>query len=470
MKNLQLYIALFSSIVIIAQQHPGDLDPSFTPEGIPFSSNYAIVVKSDQKILVGRSTLNSAIPAVVCLNPNGSIDSSFNAWDGIVSAQKIVLQPDGKIIVLGDIGQYGSITRLNADGSRDLDFNVGTNSHISYPIFNAVIQDDGKIIVSGSFTTFNGIARNNIARLNPNGTLDAVFAPVSGLPNLGYSYYRIFGQPDGKIILAGKVSDPQNLKIYLSRLNRDGTLDISFNSGIYFNGSITLGSAWITSIQTTPAGKIFIAGDFLASNGISGVSMLNADGSVDAAFNPGTGALGTFGYTNVAVNSALIEPSGKIILAGGISYYYTFGTVNIPRHLLRINPDGSIDTSFLLEGPSISAGIYGAALQLDGKIVIGGYPDILIRLLSDVNLGLPTETVKTNNTSIYPNPVKSQLKIISTTPITAIEIYSGLGQVISYSTEATFEKNINMESFPKGLYFVKINFDKESEIRKIIKD
>lgn len=467
MKKLQLVIALFSSIFIIAQQNPGDLDPSFKPP-TDLDRIFTIAVKSDQKILVGRSTYNNSIPGVVRLNPDGSIDPSFNAWDGISAAQTLILQPDRKIIILGDIGQFGTIARLNEDGSRDLDFNVGTNSAIYWPIETAVLQDDGKIVVSGSFTTFSGIARNKIARLNPNGTLDNVFAPVSGLPNYAYSGYRIFGQPDGKIILAGKVSDPQNLKIYLSRLNQDGTVDTSFNSEIYFKNSISFGSAFISTIQTTPNGKIFIAGDFLASNGFSGVSILNADGSLDAAFNPGIGALN--GFNNfVAVRCVLIEASGKIILAGGVSYYYTFESENTPRHMLRINPDGTIDESFPLEGPSIAGEIMGAALQEDGKILIGG--NSLIRLFSGAKLGLPSETIIANKTSIYPNPVKTQLKIISTTPITAIEIYNGLGQIISYPTEAaTFEKNIDMESFPKGLYFIKIKYDKESEIRKIIKD
>src|SRR5207253_2492897 len=98
------------------------------------------------------------------------------------------LQPDGKILAVGDFTTMGSggtgtnarnrIARLNVDGSLDSSFNPGANA----PITTVALQPDGKILVGGGFTTLGGggtgtTARNRIGRLNADGSLDATFNP-----------------------------------------------------------------------------------------------------------------------------------------------------------------------------------------------------------------------------------------------------------------------------------------------------
>src|SRR5947209_6706449 len=65
-------------------------------------------------------------------------------------------------------------------------------------VYVVVVQPDGKILIGGTFTTVLGVARNNIARLNPDGTLDTAFNP-----NANSYVGSIAVQADGKILAGG---------------------------------------------------------------------------------------------------------------------------------------------------------------------------------------------------------------------------------------------------------------------------
>ena len=112
-----------------------------------------------------------------------TIDTSFNTTTGFVNTedvQDMVLQPDGKLIVLGQFTSYkgvsiNRIVRLNSDASIDPTFQTsgatfGFNGNISRNC--TVLQSDGKVIVGGAFTTYSGVTYNRIIRLNSNGTID----------------------------------------------------------------------------------------------------------------------------------------------------------------------------------------------------------------------------------------------------------------------------------------------------------
>jgi uncharacterized delta-60 repeat protein len=91
------------------------------------------------------------------------------------------------------------------------------------------IQSDGKIIIGGSFTTYNGTLINNIARLNADGTLDLTFNPGTGAND---SVLGTAIQSDGKIIIGGGFTSYNGTAINrIARLNADGTIDLTFNPG-----------------------------------------------------------------------------------------------------------------------------------------------------------------------------------------------------------------------------------------------
>ncbi|EKE67204.1 delta-60 repeat domain-containing protein, partial [Oceanibaculum indicum] len=165
-------------------------------------------------------------------------------------------QPDGKILIGGRFTSYDGTTRnriarLNTDGSLDTSFNPGSGADDN--IYALVLQPDGKIMIGGNFTSYDGTARNRIARLNANGSLDTSFDPGSGANS---TVQTIMLQPDGKILFGGSFSRYDEMaRMRFARLNANGSLDTSFDPGNGANNTVY-------SIAVQPDGKILIGGAF----------------------------------------------------------------------------------------------------------------------------------------------------------------------------------------------------------------
>src|SRR5439155_11936412 len=142
----------------------------------------------------------------------------------------------------------------------------------------------------------------------------------------------------------------------LARFNADGSLDGSFGLVI---GNRDWGS--VNALAVQPDGKVLVGGSFYSINGTNrpGIARLNANGSLDNSFNPGTGANG--------VSSVALQPDGKVLIGGG------FTTVNGANRsgIARLNANGSLDGSFN-PGTGVNGTVYSVALQPDGKVLIGG--------------------------------------------------------------------------------------------------
>ena len=305
----------------IARLNPnGVLDATFDP-GAGTAQNsggnavvLTTVLQPDGKILIGGDfTVYDGSPRnfVARLNPNGSLDPSFDA--GSIASQPvrtIAVQPDGKVIIGGDYVTYNgidrtTITRLNANGSLDLSFNPGFIG--PGPVTTVLLQPDGKIVIAGEFQFYNSTPRNFIARLNSAGALDPSFAPGTGANS---DVFGVALQPDGKLLVVGGFSMfngvPAN---FIVRLNSDGSVDPAFDPG-------TGPSGYPKSIALQPDGKIIIVGDFQDYNGIERelIARLNPDGSLDPSFNPGAG-------TNTGLRVVALQPDGAIFIGGGFSNY-----------------------------------------------------------------------------------------------------------------------------------------------------
>lgn len=215
----------------------GSLDLSFTT---PVMSNgsvgvvTAIVVQPDGKILVGGHFLiGTDVKNTVRLNANGSLDGTFNTMEtGGQFVSSLVLQPDGKIIIGGQIGNYGGVSgsgivRLNQNGS--LDTALGLTADISNTVYAIALQADGKIIVGGVFVVSNPVPfQFNIIRMNANGALDNTFGVGSGTNNF---VNAIAIQLDGKILVSGAFSTFNGTtRNQIVRLNVNGSFDSAFNA------------------------------------------------------------------------------------------------------------------------------------------------------------------------------------------------------------------------------------------------
>lgn len=243
---------------------------------------------------------------------------------------------------------------LADDAAVDPSFDVGAG--FDADVEALALQPDGKIVVAGEFTAFDGVARNRIARLRADGSLDPAF--VGPVFSAG-AFYALAIQPDGKVLVGG-TSQVSNADRGPFRLNPDGTRDTAFNAG----GSGIIGT--VEAIVVQPDGKILVGGNFDTFNGAywHNIVRLHPDGSIDTSFAIGAGF-------DAAVFALALQPDGKI-LAGGRFIWFNGRRIN---HVARLLPDGTRDPSFV-PGPGIDGGfdndVYSLALQPDGKLVVGG--------------------------------------------------------------------------------------------------
>ena len=170
-----------------------------------------------------------------------------------------------------------NLARLNADGTLDPGFNPDVGG-VRSPFVFSTVQADGKIVIGGNFTTVGGVGRTNLARLNADGTLDPGFNP-----NADDWILSTVVQADGKIIVGGffttVAGTPRN---NLARLNPDGTLDTGFDPDA--NGFILS-----TALQSD--GRIIIGGSFNAIGGTtrSRLARLENNAATQHLRVPGTG-------------------------------------------------------------------------------------------------------------------------------------------------------------------------------------
>jgi uncharacterized delta-60 repeat protein len=222
----------------------GTLDTSFVPAvGDTVDRVYTIALQSDGKLLIGGNF--SRIGGVTRfhiarLNLDGSLDTSFNAvpMERTAGADSgiycIVVQPDGRILIGGQFripqpDPRDFMARLNVDGSLDTSFNAFDIQAYQFAyVFAIAVQPDGKIVIGGrELPPIHGVSRPYFARLTANGSLDAGFDTF-----VDREVRSIKLQGDGKILLGGEFlqvdSEPRGR---IARLDPDGNLEPGFNSG-----------------------------------------------------------------------------------------------------------------------------------------------------------------------------------------------------------------------------------------------
>lgn len=310
----------------------GSLDENFNINGIgPDSAINDLKIHTNNKILIAGQFNNfngTTSRKIIRIHEDGSIDTEFNIGNGFegVMITNLAIQSDSKIIVSGLFNSFNgynskNIARLNADGSFDNSFTVGSGANNT--INKSIIQSDGKIIAIGSFTNFNGINANRIIRLHTDGSIDNTFNAGIGANS---SILDIELQNDNKIIIVGFFTSYNGIGVNkIARLNSDGSLDTTFNSGSGANQTIS-------TVEILSDGKIMIGGFFNLYNNIlaRGIAKLNIDGSLDTTFNSGTGFRPS---VNIAspVNTIAIDQNGKILIGGGFKSYDDQGKNRIVR-------------------------------------------------------------------------------------------------------------------------------------------
>lgn len=315
----------------------------------------ALAVQPDGKIVIAGfvgSGSNIYDFLVVRLNSDGSLDQGFGSEGKIITsiiphpvtdsmplgyrgsrASRLVLQPDGKIVVggntyegwIGSPGPDGSLpsgyalARYNADGSLDNGF--GLNGIVlSKPdrfstLGAVVIQADGKLVVGGG-STGGGRYFSFLVRFNTDGTPDVTFKYTdfgTGLESRVISSIAVQG--DGRIvaIISGDI---------LTRYNSDGSIDTNFGNGGNVSALNWYRSRNAVSIQSD--GKIVVAGSTVNSAFFDwsndrptelALERYTNNGAPDDSFGSGGATMGLYSHdTNASAIS--LQQDGKIVIAG----------------------------------------------------------------------------------------------------------------------------------------------------------
>jgi uncharacterized delta-60 repeat protein len=339
------------------------------------------------------------------LGADGAVDSTFQAanvpgfrvdtMDVTGDVGGLAVQPDGKIVLAGEMEGFGNSTvfvaRYNADGSFDTSFNpAGTQP---------------------------GVATT--ALTNPPVVLDPLYA-FSGYPN-GYGWVtNVVVGGDGKIVVGGNES---GYGIVVLRYDADGSADTGFGSGgmvSYAPGNDALD--YLNSVAVAPDGKVVAAGTLSNLPGtVSGdlvgglvVVRFDADGSFDASFGQqgvvqfatNTDPIGPYSFYRPALPhepqalgpvesglvwhvtaGVLVQADGKIVVAGtGGS---DLNSVLLGQGLLvRLNPDGSADGSFGENGVVFTTLVADTTAYLSADpVALGAAPDGSILVFGNLDYG-----------------------------------------------------------------------------------
>ena len=192
-------------------------------------------------------------------------------------------------------------------------------------------------------------------------------------------------QADGKVVVVGAIqenfTDTLNTDVLVARYTADGVLDTTFGGDGIVQIAVGPGFESGRAISILPSGKILIAGDVGAAKNDSNTDLLlirlNADGSLDTSFD-GDGIVTTHVAADNNAQDMAVLPDGRIIIAGSVSYLQFLA--------VRYNADGSLDTSFDVDGSVVTsftslgyseAEAYSLAVQSDGKLILAGRANLV---------------------------------------------------------------------------------------------
>jgi uncharacterized delta-60 repeat protein len=295
----------------------------------------------------------------------------------------LAFQPDGKIVTAGSVIHNNFVlafvtARFNPDGTLDTTF--GTNGSVQTTFGDSaaegndvVLQPDGKIIVvgfsgAGSYTNNNNFA---LVRFNPDGTLDQTFGSGGKVKNVAASVATsAVLQADGKLLVGGTFQSGRGFTV--ARFNPDGTLDNTFGTSGVVTTPIGFGDAFSFGIGLLSDGRIVLAGysDTTQDHDFTLVCYAS-NGTLDQTFGNGGIATADFGGTDDIAYALAVQPDNKIVLGGHSGIYPTFNFA-----LTRYTSTGQLDQTFGTSGKVLTPVAHdslGYALAIaGGKITLAG--------------------------------------------------------------------------------------------------
>lgn len=504
-------LALFSCATISQAQYQEGLDPSFGTKGIVSINETKTgpagfidaAIQPDGKIIATTGQ------SVVRFYSDGTLENTFGIggvfkeplyyFNGSSYAKiefayeigkRVLLQPDGKLICIGEMDDYKAsfplliLFRLLSNGTLDSTFGRnGTvcDTLLGYDKFfrSGMLLPDGKIIVTGD-TSSDGYQM--LVRYHSNGIIDSSFGhngkAINTLVKVSSIQKDVELQPDGRIITLIK-------NFGVARYLPNGNLDTSFNhTGVnyIFSG---FAAPFSTAMALRPDGKIWVAGNPLFDTPTPFIlARFNANGTIDSSFGGvGYKAYATDTSDENKVRDMLLLPHGKVVLGGRVmnraTKQYNFG-------LLRIKPDGDIDSIFGKNGWLMtqmnltaaegSADLSKLLLQIDNKMLALGNSNFtaspspfstIVRYDTGNHTSVIERLSTVIKTAIYPNPATNWVKIDNQYPLDKVTISNLHGQKLQTWLNPQ-QSLFDVSSIPNGLYIISIKEKEQTYYQKLI--
>ena len=433
------------------------------------------VLPTDETIIAGNFSSYNGVAQnnLALLNQDGSMDTSFNPGDSANAAINAIAMSGNQFVIGGAFTAYNDIgagyfARVNADGSLDTAFSTSHGSGADAPVRAAAVQSDGKMVIGGDFTHVDGVARNYLARLNADGSLDMTFDPGSTLNGSVYALSSVTpikfsaagagtNEADNAISLGNYTSGMLTAKFNFGITNNDmrifyGNTNVAAGTGVLiydtgntggagnialpfgpvggltasqitivmnqggntngpgtwsYSGTITLNSGFIAGGQFNVAGQIY-----------GNIARFTTNGVLDTTFNPGTGPDDKV--------LALAWQLNDQIVAGGVFTHVNGASYN---RIVRFNPGGTIDTANFFVGTGADDVVYNITLQpAIGAIYVGGQ-------FSSFN-----GTHRLGFTRLYANGT-----VDTTFMDTAYNQFAGLKKIYSYDLPGVYASGVQSD-------------------------
>ena len=287
---------------------------------------------------------------------------------------------------------------------------IETNSFSSKQVNVMVIQPDDKILVSGYFNSFNRQSVSGLIRLTADGLLDPTFN--NNLLAAGGTPSNIYVQPDGRILVSG-----HNLKLYGS---------------------------------DAPLPQLF---------------RLNADGTIDPTFS-------FFGGSDSAFGAAAVSATGKILIRG--NFPQTVNGTTVVKHLVQLNPDGTIDNSFSFSAStSVTLITWQSDKPLIATYVTGTPQPVVLRLALDGSVNSSFTLITSNGFDIQNLIVAPDNKILVLNDQNLRRFNENGSSDTSFQTVSTnggtsFRHNFHIGSDGRITYARGVNSSSGVQIRRIL--
>ena len=442
-----------------------------------------VVVQPDGKILVGGGFTNYAGSGknnLVRLNSDGTVDATFNPGgsgpDFLV--QDIDLMPDGRILIAGNFGAYNGIqnyfvARLFPNGTLDPGFHVPPNS-INGAVLAIALHKYNTVVAAGEFFICSGHSQPHITRFDPTGAVDTTFLVGDGFTS---TVYDLLVLPDDRIVASGSFFMYQNNPSgRIALLASNGLIDLTMNNDPGLHGSLSTARA----LARQADGMILVSGYFTHHNGVphAGIARLNLNGTYDTSFTSPF-------YPYAKVDAIAVQADGHILAGGEFIGSMYDPNVPGPSCLVRLNTDGSRDDTYDLgvgagPDPGETYFVQDIAVQPDNKVLVGGHfgtfdTETQYRQLIRLHESMPTGISEGRTAPAALNAWWSTGELCVAIPAdftsdARLNVYSTTGQLVhSQRTGAAAGSTVSMRMDPDpGMFLVTLEQGTARRVAKVV--